>query len=255
MSNLEENIQKDKNILLMLSGGRDSFLSACRLIEDGYRVHMITYDNGCISNIKEAKTVADRIIGKYGSSRALFVGIQSVAPNLYRFQEPYLYRTIEESSNRYPKLRPAQLPCLACHTGMYIESIVYCRTQKIYYIAEGARETQKFFVELPEMVERYKNLTSRNEIKLVLPVYNLKNDWERKLELADRGYVPKTLEPQCWLGCPLREELTSDEISSLAAYYDNEMEPKLQAIIAKKIKEYSYRGFQNEEHYESYIEF
>ena len=41
--------ESEKNsILLMLSGGRDSFLSACRLIEQGRRVHMITYDNKCI---------------------------------------------------------------------------------------------------------------------------------------------------------------------------------------------------------------
>lgn len=38
--------QNENAVLLMLSGGRDSFLSACRLIEDGWYVHMITYDNG-----------------------------------------------------------------------------------------------------------------------------------------------------------------------------------------------------------------
>ncbi len=254
MTNLEENIQKDRDVLLMLSGGRDSFLSACRLIEDGYRVHMITYDNGCLSNLADVGKVADRVIRKYGSSVALFVGIQSVSTSLYRLQESYLYTTIDESSKKYPKIRPAQLPCLVCHTGMYLESIVYCRIHKIAHIAEGARESQKFFVELPEMVERYKKLTEQNGIELILPVYDLKEDWERKLELADRGYVPKTSEPQCWLGSPLRGELSLDEIRSLAAYYDEEIEGKLQKIIEKRVKECLYEEMQ-EEYRERYTEF
>ena len=254
MANLGESVQEAKDLLLMLSGGRDSFLSACRLIEQGYRVHMVTYDNGCMSNTCDAKAVADRIITKYGSSRALFIGVRSVAANLYRLQEPYLYKTIGESRKNYPHLRPAQLPCLACHTGMYLESIAYCRVHDIPYMAEGARKSQKFFVELPEMVKRYKMLAEKNGISLILPVYHLASDWDRKLELADRGYVPKTLEPQCWIGCPLKTDLSSYEIDSLGDYYDNEMEPRLQSLIDERIKACSYEGQQGWEGHETYIE-
>ena len=54
----------DNAVLLMLSGGRDSFLSACKLLEDEkqYRVYMVTYDNGCICQLDKVKGVADRII-------------------------------------------------------------------------------------------------------------------------------------------------------------------------------------------------
>lgn len=255
MVNMEENSQKDKKILLMLSGGRDSFLSACCLIEDGYHVYMVTYDNGCISDIGSTKAVAERIIGKYGTSKAVFVGVQSIAANLYRLQESYLYQTISESSEKYPNLRPAQIPCLACHTGMYLEAIAYCKVHGIHYLAEGARKAQNFFVELPEMVKRYRELAEQNEIKLVLPVYNLINDWERKLQLADRGYIPKTKEPQCWIGCPLRKELIPEEIESLATYYDNEIKPELQQLIDEKIKIYSYEELDSNMCGERYIEF
>ena len=36
-----------KSVILMLSGGRDSFLSACHLLEnpDNYLVKMVTFDN------------------------------------------------------------------------------------------------------------------------------------------------------------------------------------------------------------------
>lgn len=239
----------------MLSGGRDSFLSACHLIEEGYSVRMVTYNNGCLSNASAVREVANRIIGKYGASRASYIGIHSVVSSLFRLQEAFLYQTINQSSERYPYLRPAQLPCLACHTGMYLESIVYCKTHNIHYIAEGARKSQKFFVELPEMVKRYKTLTQQYNIELLLPVYELSDEWERKLKLSDRGYIPKTLEPQCWIGCPLREELSSDEVNSLSEYYDMEMKPKLSDIIEKKIKERSFEGEQVWEDYQGdYIE-
>lgn len=237
-----DSIQESKNVLVMLSGGRDSFLATCRLIEQGNHVYMVTYDNGCMSNTKAVTQVAKRIIKKYGPSRASFIGIYSMPTYLYRFQEAYLYRTTSESSKQYPNLIPAQLSCLACHTGMYIEAIAYCKTHNIQCMAEGARKIQKFIVELPEMIERYKMLTKNNEIDLILPVYELSDDWERKLELADRGYIPKTLEPQCWLGCPLKQELSPSEIVSLVGYYDNEIEPKLEKIINDKVAMYSFEG-------------
>ena len=235
MAELEKNSHVKNSILLMLSGGRDSFLSACRLIEQGKRVYMITYDNKCMSNTKGAQAVAERIIQRYGSEKAVFVGIQSIAAHLYRLQKNFLYQTLQESRQKYPNFRPAQMPCLACHTGMYIESIAYCKAHNIPAVAEGAREIQGFFVELPEMAERYKKLAENYNITVMLPVYKLKDDWEGKLELADRGFVPKTFEPQCWLGCPLGENLNEEERRSLAAFYDAEIEPKLEKLIDARI--------------------
>lgn len=227
--------ESEKNsILLMLSGGRDSFLSACRLIEQGRRVHMITYDNKCISNLRGAQAVAERIIQRYGSEKAVFVGIQNITAHLYRLQKNFLYQTLQESYKKYPNLRPAQIPCLACHTGMYIESIAYCKAHSIPAIAEGARKVQGFFVELPEMVKRYEALVNEYHISLELPVYELEDNWERKLELMEQGLVPKTFEPQCWIGCPLGKELSKEEKDSLAAYYDAEIKPQLKNLIERR---------------------
>lgn len=104
--------QSNKIVLLILSGDRSSFFSACYLIEQGYNVYMVTYNNGCISDVDNIKGIADRIIKKYDSSKALFLGVQSVTAYLYRFQEPFLYSTIGEFSKKYPNLHPGQLPCL-----------------------------------------------------------------------------------------------------------------------------------------------
>lgn len=229
-------MQNEESVLLMLSGGRDSYLSACRLVEAGYVVHMITYDNGCISDIEHTKIVADRIISKYGANQAKFAGIYGITSSLYRLQKAFLYQEIQKSSQEYPNLRPAQMPCLACHTGMYIQSIAYCRAHGISKLAEGSRKVQGFFVELPEMVKRYKILAQQHGIELLLPVYDLTDNWERKQELADFGFIPKSAEPQCWLGYPLGNELNSDEIKSLLAYYDHAIAPQLPSLIDSAVK-------------------
>lgn len=222
--------QKDKKVLLMLSGGRDSFLSACYLIERGYEVNMVTFYNGHMSCIELVQDVAARLIKRYGEERAKFVGIHSIIGTLYHLYEPFIYKTPKELVGDYPDLLPSQIFCLACHTAMYVRAIAYCKHNNISVLAEGARFKQGFFVELPEMVERYSRLADANGIQLELPVYHLQSDWDRKLAMADRGFLPKTYEPQCWLGCPLRGDLTTEQRDSLTKYFDMVMYPILISI-------------------------
>lgn len=238
MTNMEENGKesKSKDILLMLSGGRDSFLSACRLIEDGFRIHMITFDNGCMSNSEDAGLTANRIIAKYGEASACYVGVYSIAALCSKLEDFHLYCSLEKLVQQYGSLPQIQLPCLDCHTAMYLAAIAYCKTHNIFYLAEGGRKAQKFFVELPDMRERYEKLAKEYDLILKFPVYELEDDWERKMELAERGFVPKVLEPQCWRGRPMHRDLTETEIKGLKDFYDYEIEDKLKPLIEKQIK-------------------
>ena len=226
-----ENSIKEKKVLLMLSGGRDSFLSACRLIADGYYVNMITYDNGHMSQTENAITVAERLINKFGEDKAKFVGVHPIAQNIRSVMEKALYTESLELCKNFPNLLMYQLNCLACHTTMYYHSIGYCIAHDIDSIAEGAREQQNFFVELPEMKQRYIDLCKEYNMELVMPVYDLKSDIERKLELAEWGFLPKSYEPQCWLGCPMHQQLNKAQIDSLALYFDQEIKPLSKNII------------------------
>lgn len=212
-------------VLLLFSGGRDSFLSACRLVENGYYVHLVTYDNGCMSNIKPVYNTKDRIINKYGISHITFDGIRNIAKQLYSLHQVFSSKTLTEWAEKYPDIRSAQVCCLNCHTCMVADAIVYAYKNNIQYIADGGRKSQGFIVELPEMVLKYKMLCKSLNLNLLLPVFNLEDDFERKLELADRGFVPKTFEPQCFAGSPLRQKLTEEEIKSLVDYYTDIIEP------------------------------
>lgn len=224
-----------REVLLMLSGGRDSFLSACRLVSEGCKVVMVTYDNGHMSKSELARETADRIIDRFGTDCSEFAGIYTIAQSIRPLMERILYSDLVELCKDYPHLLVYQMNCLACHTAMYCHSIAYCIANGLSAIAEGAREKQCFFVELPEMKERYEKLCAEYEIELCMPVYKLDSDDERKRELADWGFLPKSYEPQCWLGCPMFDQLTKEQRESMVMYYDNEIEPIAKRMIEELI--------------------
>lgn len=234
---MEENEKKmDKTVLLMLSGGRDSYLAACRLIDKGYHIKLITYNNGHMSCTENVIPLVEKIIKVFGEERVSFAGIHMIAQNIMPFLKVVLYENGKKWSRDYPYLPLYQLICLACHTVMYAHSIAYCKAYDIHYIAEGAREQQKFFVELPEMQKEYRELCQAHGLELLLPVYDLKSDIVRKEELAESGFLPKPCEPQCWLGCPMESELSQEQIECLLKYYKECMRPHLDALIEKLIQ-------------------
>lgn len=224
-----------KSVSLLFSGGRDSFLSACRLVEDGYRVYLITYENGCMSNLSSVSDTADRLIAKYGSSRIGYLGVRSCKEVFRTLRESMQSNTLRELAQSYPYLVPYQTCCLACHTAMYVESIGLCRKHGISYLADGGRPSQQFFVELPEMMAEYEMLARSFGLELLFPVSEITDDFVCKLELADRGFVPKVAEPQCWLGCPVRQVLLEDQKQSLLSYYQQELKPLVRLLCEERL--------------------
>ena len=235
---MSEEIEKiyDKNVLIMLSGGRDSFLTTCKMIAKGYHVHLVTYDNGCISGLDNIKILYQRIKERFGEERVSVVGVCLMAQNIKTFLNKIFYEEIFEICKKYPHLITNQAHCLVCHSVMYLHAIAYCKVQGITNIAEGAREQQMFFVELPEMKKRYMDLCKRYGINLYMPVYDLDSDYKRKEELAEWGFLPKTYEPQCWIGCPMLKSLTDEQRLDLAKYYDEEMLPYFDSVIKSLIE-------------------
>lgn len=226
-----ENGSSEMTALLMLSGGRDSFLSACRLFFKGYNLHLVTYDNGCMLAPHNALAVAEYLVQRYGKDRVCTYSVDGIAQEVGCLRSAAEESESLEIARKYPHLLYSQLNCLICHTVMYLHSIAYCKAKNINVIAEGAREEQKFFVELPEMKQRYETLCKKHGIELLLPVYNLKSDLVRKKELMRWGMVPKPSEPQCVIGCPMKAELTREQRESLTAYYDAEIAPKADELI------------------------
>lgn len=226
-----ENSNVHPTVLHMMSGGRDSFLAAALLIEQGFKLKMVTFDNGHIDHVERAKLAAQWITEKYPESDSSYLPVIKTAMTFHEYMLQEWYRKSEERLKLYPELQMYQAHCLACKTAMYVHAIAYCKANGIAFLSEGARESQGFFVELPEMKERYERICQDNGIQLLLPVYDLESDLKRKRQLCDRGLSTKTLEPQCYLGCPLRSPLTENEKRDLAKYFDQELYTIIQSDI------------------------
>lgn len=233
----------EKKVILMLSGGRDSFLAACRLLEDSenYQVKMVTFDNGCSYQSGNAGKVAARIIEKYGEERAEYLGVYKIGGIIREFFFPYFNMKPTEQEAKFFGMTPSQCHCLICRTGMYICSIWLAQREQAHIIAEGGREDQQFVIELPGMaLDRYPKLVEKAGFILKLPVYSLDSDWERDNELLRRGFLCKTYEPKCLVGVPVNGSIDQSVIDGVHAYFDEVILPQIekQHFLDKE----AYRG-------------
>ena len=229
---------KKKEVILLFSGGRDSFLAGCYLIEEGFKIYMVTFENGVGLAAHNAEHGAKRIIRRYGKDRAEFLGVYSVAGIWREFFLPYFNMKPSEISKEFGELTISQFHCLTCRSAMYIWTIIKARQMGIRYIADGARKGQGFVIELPNMIEKFRDFFSEFSIEMLLPVWDLDSNWEMKNLLLLRGFVPKTLEPQCLIGVSLPGEKTPDtEIQkAVENYFDKVVLPRARKLIATQSK-------------------
>lgn len=227
-------MENKKKCLLLLSGGKDSFLSACRIVEKGYMVNLVTFDNGCGLQIENVEQVTNTLIDRYGEDSISTLGIRSISGIWRNFFLPIYNMKPSEISTEYGEITYSQLNCLTCRTAMYVYSILLCKSLDISVIAEGARRDQGFAIELDEMINNYKKLLSKHDIELLTPVHDLNDNWALKNELLMSNFTPKTHEPQCLIGVPLYgEKLDDDIIAGVSSFYDKAMLNVIDELILK----------------------
>lgn len=209
--------------LVLLSGGRDSLLSACMAIEQGYRIIPAVCNTEHIEGIDRVCYSVEALRGRYGSETVGSMVELHTGMSFLSYIRTLWYRKPEELRQLYPDLQMYQAHCLACKTAMYAHAIAYCLSHGIHCVVDGMREEQGFFVEQDDMRARYEELCVNFGIELLTPVISLTSDLRRKQMLCSRGMPTKTLEPQCFLGCPLTGPLTKEEKKSLSDYYDIEL--------------------------------
>lgn len=226
-----------KKVILLFSGGKDSFLAGCYLIEEGFKIYMVTFENGIGLESHNAEHGAKRIIKRYGKAKAEILGVHCVAGIWREFFLPYFNMKPSEITEEYGELTISQFHCLTCRSAMYIWSVIKAKQMGIKYIADGARKDQGFVIQLPNMIREFRRFFSEFSMELLLPVWNLDSDWERKNLLLLRKFVPKTLEPQCLIGVPLPKEALDKEIQkAVEKYFDKIVLPRARKIIATQSK-------------------
>ena len=232
----------NKEALILFSGGKDSFLSTLIMIDRDYKVNLVTYENGCGLNSKNALHGARRILKKYGEDKVNIIGISKIEVIWREFINLYYNNKLSENIKKYGDITISQFNCLSCRLAMYVMSIIIAKQRNIKLVVDGARKSQLFAIEQEKLLEKFKKFFKANDLELDFPIKNLANDFELKNELLIRGFVPKTLEPQCLLGLPLKKEQIDDEIiNSTANVFDKLLESKAQELI-NKYKDIDFMG-------------
>lgn len=169
----------------------------------------------------------------------------SVAGIWREFFLPYFNIKPSEISKEFDELTISQFHCLTCQPAMYLWAIIKAKQMGIKYLAEGVRKVQEFVIELPLIIERFRNFFAEYGIELLLPVCDLKLDWERKNLLLLRGFVPKTLEPQCLIGVglPRGKEPDKETQKAVVNYFNKIILPRARKIIATRSKAILKGGF------------
>lgn len=226
-----DKMAEEKSILLMFSGGKDSFLSALRLSKEfpDYTINLAVFDNGCMTGLKNAETTVQKLksINKYSFC---FRGYYNTYGIAREFFFPYFNMKAEDLAEKYPALTASQFHCLICETSMYLQSFWLARKWDCEYVANGARECQEFVVEQEDMIDRYQELAKEFGLAIKYPVYDIEDDWELENEIFRYGLIPKTYEPKCIIGCPTYGTVDSRVIESTVSYYDKEIYPRIKRL-------------------------
>lgn len=230
-----------EKVLVLFSGGKDSLLTTCMLIEKGFKVCLVNYDNSCTLKSDNVLYSVNKLIEKYGNERVEFIGIKTIIGIIRNFFLPIKNMKPSDIVNEYGELPYSQYNCLICRSSMYLYSIILCKMLDIKYMAEGARKSQSFVIELEPMLQKFRELLKEYDIELYTPVFDIVDDKEVDQELSLYNFYHGGLEPQCLLGVPINNKYPIDEevIKATIKFYEKEIQPNAFDIIegcTKKIK-------------------
>lgn len=173
---------------ILFSGGLDSSLAVCKMIEKGYRVELLHFDQGAL--------ISNNLVSiRYNELEKVY---SDCIKGINHFNISGLFRRIalvslEEDIKKYN----VSLVCVGCKLAMHVQSIIFCKKYEIHCMADGSTERQSRYGEQREVaLDFVKNLYNEYGISYENPVYTLEKK-EIKYGLFDRGMTIQPLEDTC----------------------------------------------------------
>lgn len=177
-----------KRCAVLFSGGLDSSLAVCSMVEKGFTPELLHFDHGAL--------ISNNLVSiRYNELKTVYTDYLG---DIHFFNISGLFRKIalvplEEDIKKYN----VSLVCLGCKLAMHVQSIVFCKKNDISVMADGSTERQKRYGEQREVaLDFIRDLYSQYEIAYENPVYNLDKK-EIKYGLFDRGMTIQPLEDTC----------------------------------------------------------
>lgn len=214
----------DKDVLLMYSGGKDSTLAAIRLVNMGYNVYFIHFDNGATLDTDKPYLTWKNIFCSLEVYQFPFkyakVNIKNKYQEFFQNWEENYGNVLKDGSI------DSEIRCLACRSAMYNYALKIAIDEGFKYIAEGARISQEFFIEQPIMLSEYQNIAQKFGIELLFPVLEVENDQEVIQELLDNSFSSKTWESKCILGRKAKAKTKKDK-KLILKYFQQNISPEI----------------------------
>lgn len=226
---------KKRQALVLFSGGKDSFLTASRLLRKGYEIRLMSFNNGCVCGEQVFNHSASRLENRYGKEQCQFIGIYNTAATIMRLNEAWANTPYSEMGKRYPAIINTQLNCLHCQSAMWIAAFAYCIAKDIPFVACGYKSTDEFCTGIPQYTESIAKLGCYNNIGVRFPLWE--TDWDdmgRDYEMAAHGFIPSVYESKCLYGRPVAK-MSEREAEDLMSYFHAQIEPHMQGLIENLI--------------------
>lgn len=231
--------------LVLFSGGKDSFLTTLNLLHEGYRVTLLTCDNGsemCIRNVEHSVI---RLKKEWGDCVS-FAGICTTIAKVRILSQNWVQMTVSELSSRWPNLTQAQVQCLHCQTAMWLSAIATCKARNIQVIGTGYKKCDVFCTGTDWYNEAIDQLCADYNIQVKRPRWENTSDYGRDREMLFYGYYFSVFEPKCILGV-WPNNLSSNVYEDMRCYFSEVLLPICKEQVDDAAAVYSHIRFDDED--------
>lgn len=213
-------------VLILFSGGKDSFITACREIQNGKKARLISFNNSAIIGEKNLLHGTTRLENRYGPDAVSYEGCYNTGAVIQTLTDTWADSSWDALGKTYGPLTNGQVVCLHCQTAMWISAIAYAAAHFIPEIACGYKKSDVFCTGLESYIGRIRSLVEEHGLTMSLPVWDdsvwtdSPGEIERDYEMARHGFRPAVYEPKCMLGRPVHD-MTKKLQQAMMSYFDD----------------------------------
>ena len=150
-------------VLILFSGGVDSTAVTSYYLQKGYKVQLITFDNGAEKGLDKPEHKANLIKRQFGEQCSW-----KLLECTFLFHEIAI-KNLEQDIRKY-----GNLICCGCKLAMLSEAIIFCKRHEIKMVADGFERGQIYYPEqTPEYISVANSFAKKYNISYLHPIYEM----------------------------------------------------------------------------------